>query len=119
MRRRIQGAQRLAKVCDTRRQTADRREALKHRPETWRAVRRGAVPIAVLYRYRTGMPWRDLPERFGDGTRVYLRQPLGQKRCVGGCFGISTAVADNEYAMIDSIIVRALQHSADAQKMPT
>ena len=21
---------------------------------------------AVLYRYRTGMPWRDLPERFGD-----------------------------------------------------
>jgi hypothetical protein len=65
------------------------------------------------------MPWRDLPERFGDGTRVYLRQPLGQKRCVGGCFSISTAVADNEYAMIDSIIVRALQHSADAQKMPT
>ena len=25
---------------------------------------------AVLYRYRTGMPWRDLPERFGDGTKV-------------------------------------------------
>jgi hypothetical protein len=21
---------------------------------------------AVLYRYRTGMPWRDLPKRFGD-----------------------------------------------------
>jgi transposase len=21
---------------------------------------------AVLYRYRTGIPWRDLPERFGD-----------------------------------------------------
>src|SRR3954464_14200797 len=28
---------------------------------------------AVLYRYRTGMPWRDLPERFGDGTKVHLR----------------------------------------------
>jgi len=28
---------------------------------------------AVLYRYRTGMPWRDLPERFGNGTRVHLR----------------------------------------------
>jgi transposase len=21
---------------------------------------------AVLYRYRAGIPWRDLPERFGD-----------------------------------------------------
>ena len=43
---------------------------------------------AVLYRYRTGMPWRDLPERFGDGTKVHLRfsrsgltDPIP---CVGG-----------------------------------
>jgi transposase len=28
---------------------------------------------AVLYRYRTGMPWRDLPERFGDGVKVHRR----------------------------------------------
>jgi transposase len=28
---------------------------------------------AVLYRYRTGMPWRDLPERFGDGLQVHRR----------------------------------------------
>ena len=28
---------------------------------------------AVLYRYRTRMPSRDLPERFGDGTQVHLR----------------------------------------------
>lgn len=21
---------------------------------------------AVIYRYKTGIPWRDLPERFGD-----------------------------------------------------
>jgi transposase len=28
---------------------------------------------AVLYRYRTGMPWRDLPERFGDGVQVHRR----------------------------------------------
>ena len=24
---------------------------------------------AVLYRFRTGCPWRDLPERFGSGKR--------------------------------------------------
>ena len=28
---------------------------------------------AVLYRYRTGMAWRDLPERFGDFRVVHLR----------------------------------------------
>ena len=28
---------------------------------------------AVLYRYRTGMPWRDLPERFDDGIQVHRR----------------------------------------------
>ena len=28
---------------------------------------------AVLYRYRTGMPWRDLPERFGDWKAVHTR----------------------------------------------
>jgi transposase len=28
---------------------------------------------AVLYSYRTGMPWRDLPERSGDGVQVRRR----------------------------------------------
>jgi transposase len=33
---------------------------------------------AVLYRYRTGIPWRDLPERFGDWKRYPpALQPLG------------------------------------------
>jgi transposase len=28
---------------------------------------------AVLYRYRAGIPWRDLPERFGDWKAVHTR----------------------------------------------
>ena len=28
---------------------------------------------AVLYRYRAGIVWRDLPERFGDFRVVHLR----------------------------------------------
>jgi len=28
---------------------------------------------AVLYRYRTGIPWRDLPARFGDWKIVHQR----------------------------------------------
>ncbi len=32
----------------------------------------------VLYRYRSGIPWRDLPERFGDFRVVHTRfRPLG------------------------------------------
>jgi transposase len=37
---------------------------------------------AVLYRYRAGIPWRDLPERFGDSHQYPPAvQPLGQ---IGG-----------------------------------
>src|SRR3954467_6054148 len=28
---------------------------------------------AVLYRYRAGIPWRDLPERFGDPETIHTR----------------------------------------------
>jgi transposase len=27
----------------------------------------------VLYRYRAGTPWRDLPDRFGDWKNVHRR----------------------------------------------
>ena len=72
---------------------------------------------AVLYRYRAGMPWRDLPERFGDGKQVHLRFSRWAKSGVWErVFKHLAADADNEYAMIDSTIVRAHQHSAGAQK---
>ena len=72
---------------------------------------------AVLYRYRTGMPWRDLPERFGDGVQVHRRFSRWAKSGVWErVFQYLAADADNEYAMIDSTIVRAHQHSAGAKK---
>jgi transposase len=72
---------------------------------------------AVLDRYRTGMAWRDLPERFGDGTKVHLRFSRWAKSGVWErVFQYLAADADNEYAMIDSTIVRAHQHSAGAKK---
>jgi transposase len=39
---------------------------------------------AVLYRYRTGMPWRDLPERFGDWKNVHQRFSRWAKAGVSG-----------------------------------
>jgi transposase len=72
---------------------------------------------AVLYRYRAGIPWRDLPERFGDFRVVHTRF---SRWAVSGVwkavFDHLAKDADNEYAMIDSTIVRAHQHSAGARK---
>jgi transposase len=74
---------------------------------------------AVLYRYRTGIPWRDLPERFGDWKNVHQRFSRWAKSGVWEkVFQHFAADADNEYAMIDSTIVRAHQHSAGAEKKP-
>jgi len=72
---------------------------------------------AVLYRYRAGIPWRDLPERFGDFRVVHTRMSRWAKRGVWKrLFEVLATDADNEYAMIDSTIVRAHQHSAGARK---
>ena len=72
---------------------------------------------AVVYRYRAGIPWRDLPERFGDWKNVHRRHSRWAEAGVWKMvFQHLAAEADNEYAMIDSTIVRAHQHSAGAQK---
>src|SRR4028118_345058 len=72
---------------------------------------------AVLYRYRAGIPWRDLPERFGDPETIHTRFSRWAKSGVWEkVFKHLSADADNEYAMIDSTIVRAHQHSAGARK---
>jgi transposase len=72
---------------------------------------------AVLYRYRTGIPWRDLPECLGDWNNTHRRHSRWAKCGVWTSILAMLAVdADNEYAMIDSTIMRAHQHSAGAKK---
>jgi transposase len=72
---------------------------------------------AVIYRYRTGMPWRDLPERYGAWKPTHKRY---RRWCKSGVFARIFATlasdADNEFMMLDATIVRAHQHSAGAQK---
>ena len=72
---------------------------------------------AVLYRYRAGIPWRDLPERFGDFRVVHTRFSRWSKTGVWKRVfqDLANEEVDNEYAMIDSTIVRAHQHSAGAK----
>ena len=70
---------------------------------------------AVLYWYRAGLPWRDLPERFGGRKNVHRRHSRWSKSGVWKQVVRHLAAdADNEYAMINSTFVRAHQHSAGA-----
>ena len=72
---------------------------------------------AVLYRYRAGIPLRDLPERFGDFRVGHTRHSRWSGRGVWQRVLESLSQdADNEHAMIDSTIMRAHQHSAGAKK---
>jgi transposase len=70
---------------------------------------------AVLYRYRAGIPWRDLPERFGDFRMVHTRHSRWSGRGVWQrVLEFLAQDVDNEYAMIDSTIVRAHQNTSTA-----
>ncbi|MFC6839371.1 IS5 family transposase [Xanthomonas theicola] len=74
---------------------------------------------AVLYRYRAATPWPDLPERVGDFRVIHLRHSRWSRSGLWQrVFQVLSEDADNEYAMIDSTIVRAHQHSAGAKGAP-
>ena len=72
---------------------------------------------AVIYRYRTGIPWRDLPPRYGKWKPTHKRY---RRWCESGVFlrvfKLLAADSDNEFVSLDATIVRAHQHSAGAQK---
>jgi transposase len=58
-----------------------------------------------------------LPERFGDPDTIHTRFSRWAKSGIWETvFNHLSDDADNEYAMIDSTIVRAHQHSAGARK---
>jgi transposase len=72
---------------------------------------------AVLWRYRSGSAWRDLPECFGHFRKVHTRfSRWSQSGVWRRLFERLAGEADNEYASIDATIVRAHQHSAGAKK---
>lgn len=67
----------------------------------------------ILWKHRTGAPWRDLPESYGPWTSVYTRFNTWSKRGVWqGILEILRKEADLEWVMLDGTIARAHQHSA-------
>lgn len=69
----------------------------------------------MLYRMRTGCPWRDLPEAFGGWSKVYKRfnawSTSGKWLKV---FQTLVADPDMEWVFIDGSYAKAHQHSAGA-----
>ena len=69
----------------------------------------------ILYRMRTGIPWRDLPSEFGEWSTVYRRFNLWSKKGIlDNLFKSLSSMADFEWVFLDGSIVRAPQHSTGA-----
>jgi transposase len=76
----------------------------------------------IAWRFRTGAPWRDVPERFGPWQTVYDRHNLWSEN---GTYELifrhvlGEADIDGELdwlVSVDSTIVRAHQHAAGARR---
>lgn len=70
---------------------------------------------AVLWIAKTGAPWRDLPERFGNWNSVFQRF---NRWCKAGVFPrVMEKLQDPDLGvlMLDSTVIRAHQHAAGAE----
>jgi transposase len=78
----------------------------------------------VFYRTRTGCPWRDLPERFGNWKTVYNRHRRwsgdGTWELIAGGLraGCDEEEAEAWTVAADATVVRAHQHAAGARHAP-
>jgi transposase len=92
------------------------------RGKQWKDHR--TVINGILWKLRTGAPWRELPERYGPWTSVYDRFVRWRRdgtwdRLLAHVQTKSDAVGEVEWEVsIDSTSIRAHQHAAGARKQP-
>jgi transposase len=92
------------------------------RGKQWRDHR--AVVNAILWKLRTGAPWRDLPERYGPWRTAYDRFVRWRRdgtwdRLLADAQMKSDAVGGMVWEVsVDGSQVRAHQHAAGARKRP-
>ncbi len=71
---------------------------------------------AVIYVAKCGIPWRDLPERFGNWNGIYVRFRRWAKAGVWLKVFKELADTDIKILLVDSTAVRVHQHGAGALK---
>jgi transposase len=71
---------------------------------------------AVLYVARTGIPWRDLPERFGNWNSVWRRFDRWAAQGIWAKVMGELRDEDLEWLILDSTTVRAHPAAAGAKK---
>ena len=69
---------------------------------------------AVLWGARTGAPWADLPERFGNYDSVYQRFNRWARRGRWEAIFEALQEPDAEWLMLDSTVVRAHPHARES-----
>lgn len=90
------------------------------RGQQWRNHRQ--VSNGILWKLRTGAPWRDLPERYGPWRTCYARfvrwrQDGTRDRLLAHVQTKDDAVGEVIWEVsIDSTVVRAHQHAAGARR---
>ena len=79
-----------------------------------RAVRGDRLFIdAVLFRAKTGLPWRDLPERFGPWKSVYNRfSNWARKGHFAAIFRDLQIEVDETGSIVDGSVIRAHQDAS-------
>ena len=88
----------------------------------WRDHRQ--VIDGILFRTRTSVPWRDLPERFGPWKTVYERHRLWSadgtwERLLAQVQAQADAEGNIDWdASVEATAVRAHQHAAGARRAP-
>lgn len=72
----------------------------------------------MLYRMRTGCPWRDLPREFGNWNSIFKRfNDWSRSEKLFLIFKLLARDPDVEWEFIDGSIVKAHQHSSGAAKL--
>jgi transposase len=67
---------------------------------------------AVMWRLKTGAPWRDIPERYGSWKTTYNRFARWAKRGVWEHVFKELRIEDDVGSLIDGSVVRAHQDAA-------